>query len=107
MSDEDGDNSQAPEPHTVYTAPGDIADKLLWAAAEIRRLNAIISADSHKTHLIDSNGARDYRVRNRAWGVIARHVNRQHEDLSDHDLAMAAFREYSKHVGRSLIDPNE
>ena len=85
----------------------DLADRLNWAADEIDRLNAIIAAESHKTFLLDSDGAKDYRVRNRVWGILAWHVNRTHADLSDHDLAQAAFREFGKHWGRALVDPAE
>lgn len=89
------------------SAPAYLTKRLTWAADEIDRLNAIIAAESHKTFLIDSDSAQDHRVRARVWGVIAWHVNRHHADLSDRDLALAAFREYEKHWGRALIDPNE
>jgi hypothetical protein len=88
-------------------AAHDLSKIMTWAADELDRLNAIIAADSHKTFLIDSDGAKDYRVRNRVWGILAWHVNRQHADLTDRDLALAAFREYEKHWGCALIDPNE
>jgi len=80
---------------------------IIWAADELDRLNAIIAAASHKTFLIDSDSAQDHHVRNRVHGIIAWHVNRTHADLSDRDLALAAFRAYEKHWGRALIDPNE
>lgn len=85
----------------------DVACALEWAANEIDRLNAIIAAGLQKTELLDSANVADYRVRNRVYGILAWHVNRQHTDLSDRDLALAAFREYEKHWGRALIDPNE
>jgi hypothetical protein len=83
------------------------AHKLTWAANEINRLNAIIAAASHKTFLSDSLSAQDGRVRARVWGILAWHVNRSHADLTDRDLALAAFREYERHWGCALIDPNE
>lgn len=92
---------------TEATIADDLASRLRWAAQEIRRLNSIIAADSHKTFLIDNDGAADHRARARVWGILAWHVNRQHADLTDRDLALAAFREYEKHWGRALIDPNE
>ena len=49
----------------------------------------------------------DRQVRARLAAIIGWHVNRQHVNLSDHELAMVGYREYSKHVGRALIDPNE
>ena len=88
-------------------APAYLTKRLTWAANEIDRLNAIIAAESHKTFLLSNDSAKDSRVRSRVHGILAWHVNRSHADLSDHDLAQAAFREYSKHVGRALIDPNE
>jgi hypothetical protein len=81
--------------------------RMLWAADEIDRLNAIIKASDHKTYAISESTARDMRVRTRVYGVLAWHVNREHEDLSDRDLALACFREYGKHWGRALIDPSE
>ncbi len=88
-------------------ATSDVACALEWAANEIDRLNALVEAADHRTSLVEGEKAQDYRARNRVWGILAWHVNRTHANLSDRDLALAAFREYEKHWGRALIDPNE
>ena len=88
-------------------AEDNIAVYVAWAADEIDRLNDIIRAGLQKTEVIEGNFAADCRVRNRVYGVLAWHVNRQHANLSDRDLALAAFREYEKHWGRAILDPNE
>lgn len=89
------------------TCESRVALHLIWAANEIDRLNDTAARESHKTFLADSNAIADMRVRNRVHSVIAWHVNREHADLSDHELAQTAFREYARHVGRPLLDPNE
>lgn len=87
--------------------PAYLTKRLRWTAEELDRLNAALAAEDHKTRLISGDALRDQVVRNRVYRVLAWHVNRLHENLSDRDLALAAFREYEKHWGRALIDPNE
>ena len=84
-----------------------LAAQLNWAATEIDRLTEIIEADSGKTRLIGGSALQDQVVRTRVYGILAWHVNREQADLSDHDLALTAFRNYTAHTGRTLIDPNE
>ena len=80
------------------TAPATMADALRWAADEIDRLNAIIKS---------SDDATTAHVRSRMYGIIAWHVNREHADLSDYDLVRVAIKEFERHWGRAIIDPNE